>query len=84
MIYGEITVFGTPGETRLHLCDAQIRVRLGQALAGGAHSRRILLFESLGRIKQGRRFYLLPCFMAPPARLELTTLRLGETIIPFF
>ena len=37
----------TPKGTRLHLRRAQIAVRLGQALAGGAHPRRIKLFESL-------------------------------------
>ena len=36
------TEFSPSGETRLHLRrKAQIEVRLGQALAGGAHPRRI-------------------------------------------
>jgi len=35
----EHCVFGTPGETRLHLRDAQTDVRLGQALAGNARPR---------------------------------------------
>ena len=40
--------FGPSGETRLHLrLKAQIEDRLGQALAGGAHPRRICFFESL-------------------------------------
>ena len=34
--------FYLSGETRLHLCQkAQIEDRLGRALAGGAHPRRI-------------------------------------------
>ena len=54
----------------------KIKERLRQAVGGGAHPRRILLFESLGgKNKSTPEGVLL--FLAPPARLELTTLRLG-------
>ena len=56
----------------------KIKERLRQAVGGGAHPRRILFFESLGvvNIKASTHGCLL-LYLAPPARLELTTLRLG-------
>ena len=65
--------FWHPGETRLHLRTAQIAVSLRQAVASNARPRCIKAFEPLGNAKRP----LWGSFLAPPARLELTTLRLG-------
>ena len=75
---------GPSGEIRCHdALRASCKERLGQALAGGAHPRRISIFESPTEQKRrDSKSYLF--FFGPPTddKSELSSLEKGTVVVP--